>query len=342
MGCLFRQHRGCTAPPRAARRATRGPAAAGTAAPRALAALLLLATAASCSAVGPAPGSPGPASSAPLPVTAGISQFRDNYSRQIIEIQLTNNTAGPLTVLGAELQSPLFTSGISWEAPDGGMELPPGQTKSLPAPLPAPDCTPGPAPVTAPAGSAAGGMTDPAAVALRLAGPAGQAEQQKATVPAPDPYGVLPRNNTEMCLAQAVSAVAGFRLEPDLEVSADGRTAVVRLIITPRSPAGPAAGQTLTIDRIEGTTLLAEDQDDPWPRSVTVGASGQRPGQDTVLRLHIRPARCDPHAVAEDKVGTLLPLRVRAGGREGVLKVDAGGLLRGRIYDFVTSACGHQ
>jgi hypothetical protein len=76
----------------------------------------------------------------------------------------------------------------------------------------------------------------------------------------------------------------------------------------------------------------------PWPRSVAVSAGG--PGQQ--LRLHIRPARCDPHAVAEDKVGTLLPLRVRVGGREGVLKVDAGGLLRGHIYDFVTSACGRQ
>jgi hypothetical protein len=98
----------------------------------------------------------------------------------------------------------------------------------------------------------------------------------------------------------------------------------------------------MTIDRIEGTTLLGEDQDMPWPRSVAVSAGGQRPGQDTVLGLHIRPARCDPHAVAEDKVGTLLPLRVRVGGREGVLKIGAGGLLRGRIYDFVTSACGHQ
>lgn len=324
MGRLFRQHR------------------ARSAAPRALAALLLLATAASCSAVSPAPGSPRPASSAPPPVTAGINQFRDNYSSQIIEIQLTNNTAAPLTVLGAELTSPLFTSGISWEAPDGGIELPPGQAKSLPAPLPAPDCTRGPAPVTATAGSAAGGTTDPAAVSLRLAASAGQTEQQKATAPAPDPYGVLTRNNAEMCLSRAASAVAGFRLEPDLEVSADGRTAVVRLIITPRLAAGPAGGQPLTIDRIEGTTLLGEDQDMPWPRSVAVSAGGQRPGQDIVLGLHIRPVRCDPHAVAEDKVGTLLPLRVRVGGREGVLKIDAGGLLRGRIYDFVTSACGHQ
>ncbi|WP_427007570.1 hypothetical protein [Pseudarthrobacter sp. H2] len=340
MGRLFPRHRGRPAAAPSARTTT----------PRVLAALLLLATTASCSAVIPAPGASPPASAAPRPVTAGINQFRDNYSRQIIEIQLTNNTAGPLTVLGAELESPLFPSGISWPAPGGGIELPPGQPKSLPAPLPAPDCGQGPAPagpaagtaaaVTATPGPADAGPGGPATVSLRLAGPEGRTEQQ-AAVPAPDPYGVLTRNNAEMCLAGAASAVAGFRLEPDLEVSADGRTAVMRLTITPH-PAGPAGGQTLTVDRIEGTTLLEEDQDEPWPRSVTVSAGGQRPGQATVLRLRIRPARCDPHAVAEDKVGTLLPLRVRAGGREGILKVDAGGLLRGRLYDFVTSACGRQ
>ncbi|MCY1242619.1 hypothetical protein D9M72_555900 [compost metagenome] len=57
------------------------------------------------------------------------------------------------------------------------------------------------------------------------------------------------------------------------------------------------------------------------------------------LSLRIRPARCDPHAVAEDKVGTLLPLRVDAGGRQGVLKVAAGAVLKARIYEFATAAC---
>jgi hypothetical protein len=46
--------------------------------------------------------------------------------------------------------------------------------------------------------------------------------------------------------------------------------------------------------------------------------------------------------VAEDKVGTLLPLQVRVAGREGIVKIDAGSQLRARIYDFVTKACGRQ
>ena len=120
-----------------------------------------------------------------------------------------------------------------------------------------------------------------------------------------------------MCLAQAAAAVAGMRLEPELEVSADARSAVLTLAITPRSTPGaanPGATGTLTINRIDGTTLLEEDQSAPWPRSVSVHAGGA----SQQFRLGIRPARCDPHAVADDKVGTLLPLqgvRRRAGRR---------------------------
>ena len=285
----------------------------------------------SCSAVTSGSGShsatPTAAASA-APVTAEINQLRDDYSRQIIAIQLTNTTAVPLTVLGAGLASPLFSGTIEWQATTGGIELPPGQTKILPAQLRAPEC-----------GIQTAGSNGGTAVELRFAGVRGTGPA--ATVLATDPYGVLNRNNAEMCLAQAAAAVAGIRLEPELEVSSDAQSAVLGLAITPRSTPGavnPGSTGTLTINWIDGTTLLAEDQAVPWPRSVSVQAGGA----SQHFRLGIRPARCDPHAVAEDKVGTLLPLRVSAGGRDGVLKIDAGSLLRGRIYEFITKACGRQ
>ena len=158
--------------------------------------------------------------------------------------------------------------------------------------------------------------------------------------PAADPFGVLARNNSEMCLAREASAVAAIVLAPDLEVAPDGRTAVVRLLIQPHAAtgAGAAGAGELVIDRVEETTLLAEAPQTPWPHALALRAGGP-PAE---VRLGIRPARCDPHAVAEDKVGTLLPLQVRVAGREGVLKIDAGSRLRGRIYDFVTKACGRQ
>ncbi|WP_426979905.1 hypothetical protein ACQCSU_01245 [Pseudarthrobacter sp. O4] len=291
----------------------------------------MLAVMTACSAGGGSAAGTGETPQA-FPISAEINQLRDNYSKQIVSIQLTNNSEGVLTVLGARLGSALFTAEIGWQAPPGGIELPPGQTKSLPAQLPAPVC-----------GPADGPADDAPTVSLRMARapqttPVAASPGETVAVAAADPFGVLSRNNTEMCLAQAAAAVAGFQLDPALEVAADGRTAVVRLLITPRD-AGPAADPaSLTIDRIEGTTLLAEDQSAPWPRAIPVPAGGER----RELRLRIRPARCDPHAVAEDKIGTLLPLRVTVGGRDGLLKVDAGALLRGRIYDFVTTACGRQ
>ena len=292
---------------------------------RATAAAGLLAVVSACSAGGG--GGPGPAPQAEtraFPVTADINQQRDDYSKRIVSIQLTNTSDAVLTVLEARLGSAQFAGRISWQAPPGGIQLPPGQTKSLPAPLPAPVC-------------AAAGPADAApTVTLKMAPATGSGPEE--TINAADPFGVLARNNAELCLAQAAASIAEIRLDPGLEVSADGRTAVVRLLITPRAagPAGEAA--SLTIVRVEGTTLLAEDPAVPWPGGVAVRAGGDV----REVRLGIRPARCDPHAVAEDKVGTLLPLRVTAAGRDGLLKVDAGPLLRGRIYDFATAACGPQ
>lgn len=329
---------------------------------RATAAAAVLGVAASCS-TGTVGGPGGTASSTTAaatlvptaPVTAEISQFRDNYGKQIIEIQLTNTTGAPLTVLGAELTSPLFAAPITWPGRTGGIELPPGQTKSLPALLPAPECG-SPSPAPSGQGTAPGTDAGTASVSLRLAVPQGtgnngSAQQgtvppstvpppADATAPAADPFGVLARNNSEVCLTRAASAVAAVALAPDLGVAADGRTAVVRLLIQPRAASGSGDGSAgeLVIDRVEETTLLAEAPEPPWPHSLTLRTGGP-PAE---VRLGIRPARCDPHAVAEDKVGTLLPLRVSVAGREGVLKIDAGKRLRGRIYDFVTKACGRQ
>jgi hypothetical protein len=303
--------------------------------PSLAAAAALLALVPACSAGGGKTAVTGPSEPQPtFPISAKVNQLRDNYSKQIVSIELTNTSDAVQTVLGARLESALFTAAISWQASPAGIELPPGQAKSLPAQLPAPVCQP-----------AGPGQAAPD-VALRVApdeagsaGPtASPASAPEIVLPASDPYQVLARNNAEMCLAQAAEAVAVFRLDPGLEVAADGRTAVVRLLIAPRDAGAGAGAGTLTIARIDGTTLLAEDSAVPWPRDVPVHAGAA----SSELRLGIRPARCDPHAVAEDKVGTLLPLRVSVGGRDGVLKVDAGQLLRGRIYDFVTAACTHQ
>lgn len=263
----------------------------------------------------------------PPPITVEVNQSLDQYGKQAIQLLLTNVSGAPLNVATARLESPLFQGDILWEPAGGSLELPPNQPKSLPVGLPAPDCR----------GRSAGQQpiahvkySEPGNAVLREVAPA-----------AGDPFGVLGRNNMELCLAAAADAVADLALDRRLEVAADGRTAVVRLIITPKETNGSgsgAAGQPMTVESIDGTTLIAEPSDVPWPRDVRIVQGTGR----SELRLRIRPARCDPHAIAEDKVGTLLPLHVSVGGREGLLKVAAGSALRARIYDFVTAACARD
>lgn len=256
------------------------------------------------------------------PISVEVNQSRDQYGKQAVQILLTNTTATPLTVSGTRLDTPLFDGAIAWDPTDGGLVLPPQQPKSVAAQLPAAAC------------GASGSAAEPLKAAVNYAEPGEEAHE--AVVDATDPYGVLTRNAGELCLAAEAAGVAHFALDPGLDVAPDGRTAVVRLVIQPAATVGPH--QEMALHNIEETTLLAESPTDPWPRDLTVMAGTAK----QEIALGIRPARCDPHAVAEDKVGTLLPLRVRVGEREGQVKIAASEQLRGRMYDFVTTACAGQ
>ena len=263
--------------------------------------------------------SPQPSTSTSAgPIAVEVNQSRDQYGKQAIQLQFTNTTDKPLTVTSTRLRSPLYEEDILWQRPGSGLELPPGQPKAVPTALPAATC-----------GATEDASTTQTRATLEYSEPGQEAKEE--TTEAADPFGVLTRNASELCIATEAAAVATMVLDPELKVAADGRTAVVRLIITPTAQVG--GPERLTIESIDETTLLAQSPSDPWPTNVTVGTVKQE------LQLTIRPARCDPHAVAEDKVGTLLPLRITLGDRQGLIKVAASNDLRGRIYDFVTAAC---
>lgn len=260
---------------------------------------------------------PEPAGSTPAAaVSVALNQSRDQYGTQAILLELTNNTTEELSVTGARVESPLFQGSISWTSANTPLALPPGQPKALPAVLPGPAC---------------GDVDTATPVATVHYSVNGQ--DREVAADAHDPFGILARTSGELCLAAEAAGVAAFSLDPGLEHAADGRTAVVRLLVTPTGLEG--SQKSLTIESIDGTTLLAEAVEGAWPRNVTIEAGGDA----TELRLPMRAARCDPHAVAEDKVGTLLPVRVAVGERRGILKVAAPSGLRGSLYDFVAKAC---
>jgi hypothetical protein len=265
-----------------------------------------------------------PAATDPPPISVEINQSRDQYGKQAILLQFTNTTGSSLSVAQARVSTPLFQGELHWKPAGAALDLPPGQPKSLPVQLPAAECAGGSTPVEE-------------ALATVLFSSQGQSATQELTVGADDPFEVLVRNNAELCLAIRAAAVADIALDSSLEVAADSRTAVVRLVITPKARESGEA-KSLLLDHIQGTTLLAEASGHPWPSGISIAQGG--PAAE--WRLWLRPARCDPHAVAEDKVGTLLPLHVRVDGREGQLKVAADAVLRAQLYDFVTRSCAKE
>jgi len=289
---------------------------------RRIAAATVLAAAAAGAGACTGPEQPG--TTEPPPITVEINQSRDQYGKQAILLQFTNTTGGPLTLKEARVSTPLFGGELRWQPAEAELELPPGQPKSLPVQLPAPECSDGPAPA------------ERASAAVLFTSP-GQSAPQELTLGAGDPFGVLVRNNAELCLAAGAAAVADIALDSSLDVAADSRTAVVRLVVIPKARVNGVA-KTLLLDHIQGTTLLAEVPGHPWPAGISI----EQGGPPVEWRLWIRPARCDPHAVAEDKVGTLLPLHVQADGREGQLKVAADAVLRAQLYDFVTHSCAGE
>lgn len=63
-------------------------------------------------------------------------------------------------------------------------------------------------------------------------------------------------------------------------------------------------------------------------------------GPDGPAEFRVVPNRCDAHVLAEDKVGTGLPLEVSTStGAEGRLILAASDELRGQMYAFYAGYC---
>jgi len=92
----------------------------------------------------------------------------------------------------------------------------------------------------------------------------------------------------------------------------------------------------VTLDEIERTTLLDSAEGDSWPVALSTA-----PGGTTSATMVAMPARCDAHAVAEDKRGTFLPVRTTVDGvPQPLFYLDLGADLRGQVHRFVGEACG--
>lgn len=315
--------------PAAPRAALRGSALGGSALPSAALVAAVLLSGCSPSTVDDG----GDSASATPDLEAHVYKSRQDLAFDTAQVQLVNRGDRPVTVERVQVDSPAFDAPMTWT--EGPTEIGPGRTVDLPVQLPAPAC-----PATPDA---------ELRVTVQLVGEAATDDEVRVT--ADDPYEQLPAVVAEGCLARQLDAVATLatRLEaPRGMASASpsdgdgppppGERPPATLVVT----LTPTGGDGEVEVREARSTVLFSMLD---RRGRPIAASPidrvlRADGTPTKVRLPIAPARCDDHALADDKVGTMFRIELAVdGGTPGLLRlpVDAG--LKRELFDYLTAAC---
>jgi hypothetical protein len=282
-------------------------------------------------------GGAPPSAKGPVPddvashLSVEVAQGREQYAEREIRLEVTNDSDETLTLLSGTLRAEQF--GPSHPTKEGRtLVLRPGATRAVFVGLGEVRC----ADLAVAEKGAVTGAAPSATITLALGegddlGPATDVAVDEVD----DPVGHLARNHAVDCSAAAVAAGADLTVDADVPVETrDGElTALVTLRIE-RVDGGPE----VTLDRIAGTTLMT-NADPGGDASGWVGPDLAGQGAGEVV-LAVVPARCDVHAVAEDKRGTFLPVSARVGGvRQEPVYVPMPDTARSDFYDFVADYC---
>ncbi|PPF18420.1 MULTISPECIES: hypothetical protein [unclassified Rathayibacter] len=245
------------------------------------------------------------ASSAPAPgVTVSVQQNRSDIAGGTMAFEVHNGSGVPIEVTAARLTDPRLAAPLTWT---GGTGVPDGASRDLRVDVPEPAC---------PVAEA------PAALEVVLAID-GHGEH---AYPADDPFSFVDALARSGCFARTVDADLALRID----TSGGAAHEPARLTIT-----ADVRGTPLVLRSVDATILLQPpDAADAWTldRSVPAGTL------DSVV-LDAVPTRCDTHALAEDKVGTRLPVTVETAGRQGTVVVAATPEQKGELYAFITAYC---
>lgn len=259
---------------------------------------------------------------APLPdeVSARVYQTRSDVAADAIEIQVHNGADTAMTVTSARLSSPFLRDPAVY---DRATQIPAGATIDLKTPLPAASCDIDPAPATD--GSSAAAVD----LSFEIDGHFGH-----ATLAAQDSLEQLPAIAAAACLQERVERVIAIRQPATVTATRRGLSLTYR--VTPTGEPGSVRFTTTG-----PTTLLAPATETGRQVSagrIGVSMSSASASRDMVVRYV--PARCDAHAIAEDKQGTLLPIGVVAGEDSGSITLPVDAALRSRIQRTVARICG--
>ncbi|MEO5919786.1 MAG: hypothetical protein ABIQ01_01450 [Pseudolysinimonas sp.] len=260
---------------------------------------------------------PTASTEAPDGVRVSVYQPRPDVPKNRMAIQVHNDGDEPITITSAELHSSFFTDDMVW-GPDRTSTVAPGYAVDLRVDLPTEaDCSGAEPQLTATFGWTVGDSSG------------------TAVVEPEDPFHLLDLLHDAACLIGSVDEVAKLTA-----VSLDAPAqlpAPAELVI---SVEATGAEGTVTLDTIHSTTLLnPAGPDGVGVAELDLGIVIDKDGPAEV-RIPIVPNRCDAHALAEDKVGTRMPLYVTApDGSSGRLVLSATDELRSQMYAFYSSFC---
>ena len=254
----------------------------------------------------------------PQGVKVSIYQPRSDISMNRIAIKFQNNGSETLTITAANLTSNFFANQFLW-SPARTAKVSPGFAVDLRVDIP---------PVESCDESRS-------ASALQFGWSVGDVSGTSVVIP-DDTFRILDRLHSDGCFVAAVNTV-GTITAVSLTTQAQELTPATLLIsIVPTGKEG-----MVTINSVGSTTLLSPaDSKGIGSAQIDLGVviSDSGPFEITVP---IVPNRCDAHGLAEDKVGTRIPLFVKlADGTEGRFVLPASDQLRAEMYSFYTSFCG--
>lgn len=221
------------------------------------------------------------ASTFPTDVEVFVDQARLQRVGREAFVRLVNGGDTPLTVTGAVVTSPRFAD-VTWRG-----EKTFSNEADLDITLPATRCGTG------------------SDAAVRLTYRVGdEVTDRVSDVAARDRYGAIGLLMDRDCAQQTLEEAASLEVG-DPVVTGAGTASTFSLPVT-LTPTGERAD--VTFEGFDGTVLFSQTAASAALSDEVLELSGG-PRQVT---LTVVPARCDPHALAEDKVGTLFPVRVGA------------------------------
>lgn len=270
-----------------------------------------------CAAPSPDPATSTAATSLPAGVTVELRQTRADVALRQAAVEVRNTTDRTLVVGSVAVTDPRFAAPAE-RVVERASTLAPGAVADIRVQLDDVACD----------------ASDDAAatVTLHYRWSEGEADAV-ATAPIVDAVPFVAALHANECLqveAERSAAIAFGRFLP----SPPREPATLELVVTPTAGVG-----ALRIVGIRETNLLTTPDVEDSVHPLDIDQTGADRSAVTV-GLPILPARCDAHAVQEDKRGTVFRVLVEVDGRAGSFDLAATPEMRGEILGWIAEWCG--